>query len=94
MGRMFNPPHPGESIREDILPALDLSVTEAAKPIVHAASDEGVSGGDAYGPTGFLETRGRTGRARINPVAKDIELARRLWSLSEELTGIRYLSSL
>ncbi len=31
MGRMHNPPHPGESIREDILPALDLSVTAAAK---------------------------------------------------------------
>ena len=30
MGRMFNPPHPGESIREDILPALGISVTEAA----------------------------------------------------------------
>jgi addiction module HigA family antidote len=28
---MFNPPHPGESIREDILPALGITVTEAAK---------------------------------------------------------------
>lgn len=27
---MFNPPHPGEILREDILPALGLSVTEAA----------------------------------------------------------------
>lgn len=33
MGRMFNPPHPGETIREDILPALDLTVTEAAKQL-------------------------------------------------------------
>ena len=33
MGRMHNPPHPGESIREDILPALELSVTEAAKQL-------------------------------------------------------------
>ena len=33
MGRIHNPPHPGESIREDILPALDLSVTEAAKQL-------------------------------------------------------------
>ena len=30
MGRMFNPPHPGEIIKEDILPELGLSVTEAA----------------------------------------------------------------
>ena len=30
MTRMFNPPHPGETLREDILPALQLSVTEVA----------------------------------------------------------------
>jgi antitoxin HigA-1 len=28
--KMFNPPHPGLVIREDVLPDLDLSVTEAA----------------------------------------------------------------
>jgi len=33
MGRMFNPPHPGETIREDVLPALGLSVTEAAEQL-------------------------------------------------------------
>lgn len=27
---MHNPPHPGETLREDILPALGMSVTEAA----------------------------------------------------------------
>lgn len=30
MSRMFNPPHPGETLREDVLSALGLSVTEAA----------------------------------------------------------------
>ncbi|WP_281169623.1 HigA family addiction module antitoxin [Kushneria aurantia] len=28
---MFNPPHPGEILREDVLEALDLSVSEAAR---------------------------------------------------------------
>jgi addiction module HigA family antidote len=28
---MYNPPHPGEIVREDCLKALDLTVTEAAK---------------------------------------------------------------
>lgn len=28
---MFDPPHPGETIREDCLKALNLTVTEAAK---------------------------------------------------------------
>lgn len=30
MNRMHNPPHPGETLLEDVLPALGLSVTEAA----------------------------------------------------------------
>ncbi len=30
MGRMFNPPHPGETLKEDVLPALGLTVTQAA----------------------------------------------------------------
>ena len=33
MSRMHNPPHPGETLREDILPALGLSVTEAAEQL-------------------------------------------------------------
>jgi len=33
MTHMHNPPHPGETLREDILPALSLTVTEAAKQL-------------------------------------------------------------
>ncbi|SDW69730.1 HigA family addiction module antitoxin [Thiocapsa roseopersicina] len=28
-----NRPHPGETLRDDVLPALDLTVTEAARPL-------------------------------------------------------------
>ena len=31
MSKMHNPPHPGATLREDILPALGLSVTKAAE---------------------------------------------------------------
>lgn len=30
MTQMHNPPHPGETLRDDVLPALGLSVTDAA----------------------------------------------------------------
>lgn len=30
---MYKPPHPGETLREDILPALELTVTEAARQL-------------------------------------------------------------
>ena len=31
--RMFNPPHPAEIIKEDIVPELGLSVTEASRQL-------------------------------------------------------------
>ena len=33
MSIMHNPPHPGETLREDVLPALGLTVTEAAEQL-------------------------------------------------------------
>ncbi len=33
MSRMHNPPHPGATLREDVLPALVLTVTDAAKQL-------------------------------------------------------------
>ncbi len=33
MTRMHNPPHPGETLRDDVLPALGLNVTEAAEQL-------------------------------------------------------------
>lgn len=33
MARMHNPPHPGETLREDVLPALGLTVTQAAEEL-------------------------------------------------------------
>jgi addiction module HigA family antidote len=33
MARMFNPPHPGLILRDDVLPALGLGVTQAAEQL-------------------------------------------------------------
>ena len=33
MARMFNPPHPGLTLRDDVLPALGLTVTQAAQQL-------------------------------------------------------------
>ena len=33
MQRMFDPPHPGALLREDVLPALGLSVSQAAEQL-------------------------------------------------------------
>lgn len=70
------------------------SAEEAARPILFAACDEGAEGGDYYGPGGLLEIAGAPARARLNPAARDVKLGKRLWTLSEKLTGVRYLSDL
>lgn len=47
--------------------------------------------GDAYiGPDGFGEIRGHPTRVGRSAAAQDNETARRLWKLSEELTGVRF----
>lgn len=33
MPRIFNPPHPGLTLRDDVLPALGLTVTQAAQQL-------------------------------------------------------------
>ena len=33
MNRMHNPPHPGLTLRDDVLPALGLGVTQAAEQL-------------------------------------------------------------
>ena len=33
MNKMHNPPHPGETLKEDVLPALGLTVTQAAEQL-------------------------------------------------------------
>lgn len=30
---MYHPPHPGEALRDDVLPALGLSIAEAARQL-------------------------------------------------------------
>lgn len=81
-------------LNETLIEPLIPKAPAAARSIIHAASAEGVSGGDYYGPTGPLEMGGRIGRARVGAGARDGEVGRRLWALSEEMTGVRYLSSL
>lgn len=68
-------------------PLIAHSNTEAAKSSLHAALSPDVSGGDYYGPTGLMELRGSVGPARRDPITGDKDIARRLWTLSEELTG-------
>lgn len=63
MSRMFNPPHPGETLREDVLPALKLTVTEAATQlgVTRAALSRVLNGRAAISPMMALRIEGWLG---------------------------------
>jgi len=67
-----------------------MSAQQGALPTLFAATAPEAGGGEYYGPDGFHEMRGYPALARVMPQARDPEVASRLWSLSEDLTGVRF----
>ena len=61
-----------------------------ALPQLYAATAPDVRGGDYYGPDGIAESRGHPKRVDSTKASKDTDAARRLWDISEQLTGVRY----
>ncbi|WP_025780597.1 oxidoreductase [Brevibacterium sp. VCM10] len=65
------------------------SEQNGARPILCAAVAD--LPGDSYiGPTGPFEIRGKPGLASRSARSTDTEVARRLWAVSEELTGVAF----
>jgi len=61
-----------------------------ALPTLYAATAAGVRGGDYFGPDGRGEQRGYPKRVSASAAAHDAATAQRLWTVSEDLTGVRY----
>ncbi len=61
-----------------------------ALPQLYAATEPGLEGGTYVGPDGFGEQRGHPEPVSPNKAARDQEVARRLWEVSEEMTGVRF----
>ena len=61
-----------------------------ALPQLYAATMPDVRGNDYWGPDGFMEQRGYPTRVGRTKRARDADAARRLWAMSEDLTGVTY----
>lgn len=98
--------HPGYSatnLQSAAPPALDRLVMAAtnrllaqsaemgALPELYAATRPNLDGGLFIGPDGFEEQRGYPRVVRPVKAGRDEKVAARLWSVSEQLTGISYL---
>ncbi|NUR05386.1 MAG: SDR family NAD(P)-dependent oxidoreductase [Nocardioidaceae bacterium] len=64
------------------------SARAGAEPTLYAATE--ATPGSYSGPQSMRESRGKVGPAKAQPLARDESLAGKLWSLSEDLTDVRY----
>ena len=63
---------------------------QGALATLRAATDPSVQGGQYWGPDGFREMRGYPELATSSTQSHDIAIQDRLWTVSEELTGVTY----
>ena len=68
---------------------LATSAVEGARPTVYAATED-VPGNTYVGPTKLNQMRGAPGPVSRSGEAQDAAAARRLWELSEKLTGVSW----
>ena len=66
------------------------SADMGALPTLYAATEPDLPGGSFIGPDGFLQGRGHPTVVKARAQAYDADVARRLWEVSEELTGVHY----
>jgi NAD(P)-dependent dehydrogenase (short-subunit alcohol dehydrogenase family) len=84
----------GNRLRAAVMSVANRVVAQSdaagALPLLYAASMPDVSGGQYFGPAGPREMRGHPTLVGRSAAAQDAAAARRLWGLSEELTGVTY----
>jgi NAD(P)-dependent dehydrogenase (short-subunit alcohol dehydrogenase family) len=95
--------HPGSSNTELMrnLPPLVARVSAVIEPLfqdaamgalptLRAGTDPGAHGGQYFGPDGFGQMRGHPKVVASSAKSHDVEVQKRLWAVSEELTGVVY----
>lgn len=81
------------AVASRLIGAILNSDDAGALPTLYAATSPDVTGGGYYGPTGWMEMRGRhVGHAAIARQAQDVVAARRLWDVCETMTGVHFPS--
>lgn len=78
-------------LRRFLGPIIFQPAAQGALPTLFAATAPDAKSGGYYGPNGLSETRGFPTAAKIPPQAEDANVAARLWTISEGLTGVSFL---
>lgn len=70
---------------------LAQTSAQGALPTLRAAAAPDAQGGDYFGPDGLFQLRGFPVKVRSKAFARDPQAGRKLWELSQQLTGVSYL---
>ncbi len=81
-------PSLGQQLLVWMFPRAGMSLADGARPTLYAATMPKVRPGDFYGPQGFVELYGGPGPSSLRRYGQDADKARRLWEVSEQLTGL------
>lgn len=73
-------------------PIFAQNPPQGALPTLYAATFKEVTSGDYFGPDGLMEIRGCPKKVKASSRAVDKETAAKLWQVSEEMTGVKYLN--
>lgn len=65
-------------------------ITIGALPTLRAAIEPQLKGGEYFGPQGFMELRGYPIPVASNELSQDQAIAKQLWQVSAELTGVKF----
>ncbi len=71
-------------------PLLAQNVKMGTLPILRAATDENLKGSEFFGPTKMGELKGYPEQVKSSDKSYNKELAKKLWTVSENLTGFTY----
>jgi NAD(P)-dependent dehydrogenase (short-subunit alcohol dehydrogenase family) len=71
-------------------PIMGQGVEQGALPTLRAATDQNANPGDFFGPSGFQELKGAPIIVKSTKMSNNEVNAKRLWDLSEKLTGIEF----
>jgi NAD(P)-dependent dehydrogenase (short-subunit alcohol dehydrogenase family) len=73
-----------------VVPLVMQSDQAGALPTLYAATSPEAKGGEYIGPDGFLGVKGSPTVEKPKPQALDEAVGKRLWDVSEQLTGVVY----
>jgi NAD(P)-dependent dehydrogenase (short-subunit alcohol dehydrogenase family) len=83
-------PGPIATLGQVAISILGNTALAGALPGLYAATMPNVLGGQYWGPDGIKEVRGQPALAKLAPQATDKAVWLRLWTVSEDLSGVIY----